>query len=314
MTKVLILGSGSIAKKHRTIMNELGYEIFLYSEQNRYKKFSNKKLIKYITTKKELLKTVKIKSFSFAIIANETYKHLRSINFCIDNNINMFCEKPINSYKFDYLKIRQKLQKKKLFFMCNYQLQNLDCIHKIKQILKKEKVVSFNMSVGHTVSKWRKDKIRNQSYFVNKKKGGGVIFELIHEINLLKFIFGDFIKINTYSEKINKKFNCEDVAVSIIKTQKKVIGSLYQDMVSPVFFRKLSIVCLKNYYEIDLINNMIINNKSKKIKFKKNSQLNLIKKNLNKFINLTKKKFTLKFFDESIEDFKITLRMHNELF
>tara|TARA_B100000886_G_C20415456_1_gene489082 strand:- start:2006 stop:2518 length:513 start_codon:yes stop_codon:yes gene_type:complete len=170
------------------------------------------------------------------------------------------------------------------------------------------------MSVGHTIKKWRKDNIRTQSYYVNKKKGGGVIFELIHEINLLKFIFGNFIKINTYSEKINKKFNCEDIAVSIIKTKKNILGTLYQDMVSPIFFRKLSVVCLKNYYELDLINNIIISNKSKKIKFKKISQLNLIKKNLSKFINLTKKKITYKFFDESVEDFKITLKMHNEIF
>lgn len=314
MKKVLILGSGSIAKKHQTIMTQLGYEIFFYSEKNRYKKFLNEKFIKYITNKTELLKIVKIERFSFAIIANETFKHLKTINFCIDNNINIFCEKPINSLKFDYLKLRKRLEKKKLFFMCNYQLQNLDCILRIKKILKKEKVVSFNMSVGHTIKKWRKDNIRTQSYYVNKKKGGGVIFELIHEINLLKFIFGNFIKINTYSEKINKKFKCEDIAVSIIKTKKNIIGTLYQDMVSPIFFRKLSVVCLKNYYELDLINNIITSNKSKKIKFKKISQLNLIKKNLIKFINLTKKKITYKFYDESVEDFKITLKMHNEIF
>ena len=27
------------------------------------------------------------------------------------------------------------------------------------------------MSVGHTIKKWRKDNIRTQSYYVNKKKG-----------------------------------------------------------------------------------------------------------------------------------------------
>jgi predicted dehydrogenase len=197
--------------------------------------------------------------------------------------------------------------------MCNYQLQKLDCIIKIKKILKNEKIISFNMNVGHDILKWRKDKIRSESYYINKNKGGGVIFELIHEINLINFIFGDFLKLKTFKKNTLQKFNCEDVAISIIKMKKNILGSLYQDMVSPIFFRKLDIICKNNYYEIDLIKNEIIINKFRKIRFKKNNQLNLIKKNIIYYINFIKNKHSLKFYDEAINDLKIVMKMHDEI-
>jgi len=313
MKKVLIIGSGSIAKKHQTILNELAFETYLYSDKSRYNTLKNKKLCKFLKNKNELINILKNNHFSFAVIANETFKHFNAINFCIKNNLNIFCEKPIGSYIFDYKKIRQKLIKKKLFFMCNYQLQNLDCIIKIKEILKNEKIISFNMSVGHDLLNWRKDKIRRESYYINKKKGGGVIFELIHEINLINFIFGDFSKLKTFKKNIRQNFNCEDVAISIIKMKKNILGSLYQDMISPTLFRKLDIICKNNYYEIDLIKNTIILNKSKKVRFKKIDQSNLIKKNIIYYTKFIKKKLSLKFYDEAINDLKIVMKMHDEI-
>ena len=313
MKKVLILGSGSIAKKHQTILNQLGFETYLYSEKNRFSQSKNNKLVKFIKNKDELKNILDNNYFYFALIANETFKHFDTINFCIKYNLNIFCEKPITSLKFDYKKLSQKIIQKKLFFMCNYQLRNLDCILKIKKILKNEKIVSFNMSVGHNLLSWRKDKLRNESYFINKRKGGGVIFELIHEINLINFIFGDFLKIKTFKRTFNQNLYCEDVAVSIIKMRKNIIGNLYQDMVSPVVFRKLDIICKKNYYEVDLIKNIITINKLRKIIFKKTSQINLIKKNLINYINLSKKKPSLKFYDEAVNDLKIVLKMHDEI-
>ena len=81
MKKVLIIGSGSIAKKHQSILNQLKFVTYLYSEKGRFNLSKNKKLIKFIKNKNELINILKNNHFSFAVIANETFKHLDTINF-----------------------------------------------------------------------------------------------------------------------------------------------------------------------------------------------------------------------------------------
>ena len=74
-------------------------------------------------------------------------------------------------------------------------------------------------------------KIRKNSYFISNEKGGGVIFELIHEINLLNHLFGNIKKIKTIKKNYNIK-NAEDIALSAFMTNKGNIGTLIQDMVA----------------------------------------------------------------------------------
>ena len=103
MKKVLIFGSGSIAKKHQSILFQLGFKTYIYSEKNRFNQSEDKKLVKFIKSKEELINILNTNYFYFAIIANETFKHFETINFCIRYSLNIFCEKPINSSKFDFI-------------------------------------------------------------------------------------------------------------------------------------------------------------------------------------------------------------------
>ena len=51
-------------------------------------------------------------------------------------------------------------------------------------------IKSFQVSVGHDFTKWRKNGVSKNSYFSKTNMGGGVIFELIHEVNIINLLFG----------------------------------------------------------------------------------------------------------------------------
>ena len=97
----------------------------------------------------------------------------------------------------------------------------------------------------------------------------------------------------------------------LVSTEKKIIGTLYQDMYSRFFFRNLKIITDKKNYIIDFEKNIVLENK-KIIKFKdSNSQMILLKKNLKEFIKKIKKNdYSLKNFDNSVLDLKNCLKMH----
>ncbi len=304
--KILIIGSGSIALKHYHILKR-NYDIYFLTKNKMLKgKIKNNKIFNTWN------KIPKI-SFLFAIIANNTNEHLNSINWCIKKNINIYCEKPIYHKQFNYKNIRNKILKNKIFFTCGYHLRQNK---KIKYLKKKigNNSESFQFKVGHDILQWRNSPPRKQSYYIDTKKGGGCLNELVHEVNLIQYLFGRIENIKTFNKRTSRfNFKCEEFSTSIIRTKKKQIGTLYQDIFSPIFFRKLIILSQNKLFEYDFVKDLLkINNK--KIKFKSNDrQMNLLKLNLNSFaMSIKEKKFTIKYFDESIQDMLILQKMYDE--
>ena len=133
---------------------------------------------------------------------------------------------------------------------------------------------------------------------------------------MIRYIFGDISKIKTIKNK-NLLKNAEDQALSLFKTKKNIPGILIQDMLSEKKERYLEVLTSKNSIKLDFIKNkiFIFNKKnSKTIKNKyKDDQINLIKKNIENYIEWIKKgKFNIKFFDEAVEDLKICNKMHEK--
>tara|TARA_B100001173_G_C15993583_1_gene549998 strand:- start:301 stop:1221 length:921 start_codon:yes stop_codon:yes gene_type:complete len=305
MDNVLVIGSGSIAKKHIDNLYNLGFRIYVFTSNNKFKEKNDKiKKIKNLN---------KIPKILFAIIANSTNNHLKYIELLIKKKINIYCEKPIFHKKFEYSKVRKLIIKNKVKFFSGYQLLQDTKVKYLKKKIKKLKIKSFMASVGHDFYSWRKDIPRKKSYFINTSSGGGVIFELVHEINLISNLFGKIEKIKTFKNKSNDH-NCEDVAVTIIKTKNNIIGTLYQDMFSKFFFRKIKVITNKINYEIDFKKNLVLEN-DKIVKFNSsNSQLSLLKRNLMDFIEkLKNKNRSLDNYDMSVRDLKNCLKMHDKI-
>ena len=314
---ILITGSGSIANKHIKILLQLNYTVLaLINSDIQRKRFDKESYNKIIFIKN--LKDININDIFFVIIASSTYKHRKDIEFFIKKKVNIFCEKPIFNKLKSVKKIREKIINSKIFFFVNYQFRQHFLLNKMKSLINKEKNYHIEAKSGYNLKFWRKNKIRNKSYYIDIKKGGGVIFELIHEINLIKYIFGSISKIKTIKSNYNLK-KAEDHAISIFKTNKNIPGILIQDMLAEKKEKYIKIFTSKNTIKLDFIKNkiFIFNKKnSKTIKNKyKGDQISLIKKNIQNYIELIKKgKFNIKFFDEAIEDIKICIKMHEKFY
>ena len=99
MKKILIIGYGSIGKKHALLINKYfsKYEIYLLTSQS-VKEYYNIKS----------LNEIKNINPEYIIIASETHKHYRQLKFIEDNfrNKKILIEKPLFDKKYD-LKIKK---------------------------------------------------------------------------------------------------------------------------------------------------------------------------------------------------------------
>ena len=104
MKKALVIGTGSIAKKHIINLNQLKYTISVFSNSKSKVNSKNKNIkLNYISSLKNL------KNFEFAILANATFRRLDFLKILINQKINIYCEKPIFHKKFNFLSIKNKI-------------------------------------------------------------------------------------------------------------------------------------------------------------------------------------------------------------
>ena len=304
MKNVLVIGGGSIAEKHIFNLIKLKFTVYSFTSNNNF--LNDNKDIKKIKS------IEKIPHIIFAIIASSTNRHLKYMEILARKKIHIYCEKPIFHKKFNYLKLKNIIKKNNIHFYVGYQLLQDTKVKYIKAKLKKQTIKSFISTVGHNYEVWRKNKPRKESYYNKTSLGGGVIFELVHEINLIRNLIGDIEEIKSFKSQLSQD-KCERLAVSIIRTKNRILGTLYQDMLSKSLFRNLKIITDKATYDIDFKANIIFENEKKVVFRDNNSQINLLEKSICEFIKLIKKRKTnLVFYDAAVNDLKNCLMMHKK--
>ena len=107
------------------------------------------------------------------------------------------------------------------------------------------KALFFNAEVGQYLPSWRKEDY-SKSYSSIKKLGGGVMLDLIHELDYLYWLFGSYKSFIGLNKKISDlNINTEDVSLNIIEMNCGVLGTLTLDYLQPKLSRKIKIVFSK---------------------------------------------------------------------
>lgn len=256
---VLIIGYGSIARKHYKILSKLQsvQNIFICSDS-----FTKKNKIEY--DKKSIIKF----NPDYVIIASDTnlhHKHLFFLNKILKNKI-FLVEKPIF-----HKKIKKIIRLNNKVFV-GYNLRFDPIISFLKNFFDKKKLKSLltvNVYCGSYLPKWRKNIKYTKSYSSFSNRGGGVALDLSHEIDYLSWIFGDFVIINKIDNKIsNLKINSNDFfnLIGSFKNIKKNFLNISLNYFSKIDTRMLIIETNEYTCHANLINrNVKIKNKSKTI-------------------------------------------------
>jgi len=181
---VLIVGLGSIAKKHISAIkiirpNAQFYALRFSLEANRIEGIQN------IFSVSEL-NTIKV---DFAIVSNPTFAHRETIKSLIPFNIPLFIEKPLFS-EMGNGDLVNEIKKKniKTYVACN--LRFLDCLKFAKHYIEDKRVNEVNVYCGSYLPDWRPGVDYKSTYSAHKEQGGGVHIDLIHEIDYTYWLFG----------------------------------------------------------------------------------------------------------------------------
>lgn len=251
--RVLIVGLGSIGKKHVVALKALKQPVEIFALRSSL----NADTVEGVTN---IFDKNKVKSFkfSFCVIATPTSSHLSDIKFLISLEVPMFIEKPL-FHSLEVAEVVREIEEKHLksYVACN--LRFLDSLVYLRKQLRDEECRINEVSIycGSYLPNWRENKNFREIYSANAKMGGGVHLDLIHEIDYAYWIFGKPNKvIRALNSRSHLNIDSVDSATYILNYQ------FYSASITLNYFRRspkreLEVVCEKGTYKVDLLLNSV---------------------------------------------------------
>ena len=288
---ILIIGLGSIGQRHLRNLNILDKHIKFFALR---KKFSTPLLSnfnnvlksdvkkKYKITYIKKLEDIKIFKYKIdaAFVCTPSSFHVDQAIWLLNNNINLFVEKPIGISQKNISKLNKLLKKKPdVKHMVGYQLKFNPVILKLKKIINQKligQIFHIKIHNGENVKDFHPYEDYRSSYTSVKKLGGGVVLCQIHEIDYLMYLFNDY-KINIIYSNVNKlsnlNLNVEDVCDALFllkKKNKKIICNFHINFFERPKKRSLEIIGERGKIKVNLNKGEIIifhNQNKKKFKY-----------------------------------------------
>jgi len=288
--KVLLVGFGSIGKRHYEVLSQISQvqSIDLVTKQN----IDNKICYKDLEVVDEISK------YDYFVIASETNKHFEQLKFLDENVKNklIFCEKPL-------FKSKQNLEIINNSVFIGYVLRFHPLLEKLKEFTKDEKIISVNAKCGQYLSSWRPNTDYKKCYSAKKEEGGGVLLDLSHEIDYVQWLCGQISEIKSFQVKASDlEIDSDDLTIFIGKASNGVLVNISIDYISKITHRRLFIETFEYTYELDFISNKLV--KKNKIGLEETYVFSNLERNLmfeKMHLDVFEKQKTICTFKEALE-------------
>lgn len=263
MKKALIVGLGSIGLRHSRLLKLIDKELVIIAlRHNPPKKNHNESIDHVVSNIDDAL------SFEpdFAIIANPASHHIEIAIQLAKKGIHLLIEKPISSSLDGVKELLDIANKNNSKIMVGYNLRFLGSLSYLKKKIDESaigKVLSIRAEVGQNLETWRDNQDYREGVSAQKKLGGGVLLELSHEIDYLKWIFGKIDwTIGYVAHQSNLEIDVEDIAhcflgFSDTNSKNNFVANLSLDFFRHDPIRQCLVVGERGTLKWDGINNMV---------------------------------------------------------
>lgn len=260
----LVIGYGSIGRRHVLNLSKLDCidEIFVYTKIKENVPNSFKKNLSFIDASTlglhEVIDKYKI---DLAIIANETYKHIDTAIILAEKGIHILIEKPL-SHNLENVNYLKKIAcKNKIVVFIAYNIRFLPAIQYLKDQISENIIGDLyfaQIEVGQYLPSWRTNIKYTDSYSANVKYGGGVALDLSHEVDYMRYLFGEPFLWKTLKSKVSDlEINSEDIFEGVYKFKNGFVCHVHMDYLQQKVKRNIKIIGSKGEIVCDFIEKWI---------------------------------------------------------
>ena len=251
---VLIIGLGSIAKKHISAIHQLDVSSKIYALRNNPASTNDIAGIVDVYA----LKEVNMAEIDFVLISNPTSLHFSTIKALLPYKKPLFIEKPLFSeINEETQSLVAEIETKGIITYVACNLRFLDCLKELKNHLPKERINEVNVYAGSYLPAWRPGVDFRTVYSANKEMGGGVHIDLIHELDYVYWLFGKpFITSSLFRSRSTLEISAIDYA-NYRWEYENFTASIILNYYRKDSKRTLEVVTEAGTYTVDLLANSI---------------------------------------------------------
>jgi predicted dehydrogenase len=214
--RLLIVGCGSIGQRHlriaRGLLPNADIRILRHRTGEAVPEFANG----CMNSMEDALAFVP----QAALVANPSTFHIQSAQPLAEAGIHLMVEKPISASLGDVPKLLATCSERRVVLMTAYNLRFQSSLREFRRLIRVGrvgKVMSVRCEVGQHLPSWRPGSDYRQSVSGSRALGGGALLELSHEIDYLRWIFGEVAWVHaTICKQSSLEIDVEDTAHLIL--------------------------------------------------------------------------------------------------
>ena len=151
-----------------------------------------------------------------AVIASPAPFHIATAQALAEVGVHLLIEKPLSDSLDGVKQLLETCKKQDTVLLTGYNLRFLPSLQRFRDLLDEGvigKILSVRCEIGQYLPSWRPDSDYRQGVSARCDLGGGALFELSHELDYLRWIFGevDWVKA-TLSHQSDLELDVEDTA------------------------------------------------------------------------------------------------------
>lgn len=232
MTKILVVGAGSIGRRHHDNLQALGAESTLRGWRG------------YGLAGVE----AEIAEFDGVVIATATDTRLELIRLAAAKEKPLYIEKPLAVSLEELAAIEAEIAevapRSVLGYMMRYHPAFRDlCQRDLSNIFQ------FSFSIGQDVTQWRQNWKFSESYAA-RAYGGGILLDLCHEIDMADCLLGRLSCQEVLSQG-HKSYEGVDMASQLTLRGPRAIGTVSMDYLTPQLHRRAILRGSEASYDFD---------------------------------------------------------------
>lgn len=249
LSRILIVGMGSIGKRHISIIKKQFPEMSI--SVLRHKKCGETFQVDGVDHCFSSIEDALIYKPEAAIISNPATYHLDTAKPLARAGVHLLIEKPISITSDGLGRLISICNENNVVLMTGYNLRFSPSLKALRGILRDKKigkVLSIRSEVGQYLPDWRLNSDYRDTVSALKRLGGGVLLELSHEIDYLLWLFGSIAWVKAHiSKQSNLEIDVEDTAYIILgfdkdKSGYQITASLNMDFIRQDAIRNCTVI------------------------------------------------------------------------
>ncbi|ACV47585.1 MULTISPECIES: Gfo/Idh/MocA family protein [Halomicrobium] len=240
--RILFTGLGSIGRRHLRLLDERPEEFEVHAYRSGTAEGDGPAGI----VEHDSLEAGLAVDPDVAFVTNPTALHVETATRCARSGCDLFLEKPLSDSLAGVEELQQVVDERDLITYVGCQLRFSPVLAAVRDALGADRigdVLSFRATAGSHLPEWRPGQDYRNSYSASSELGGGVVLDLVHELDYIYWLLGDVATVDGHIGHLSSlEIETEDVAEIVLRTRSGALGSVHLDYFRRVPKRTLVVI------------------------------------------------------------------------